>query len=213
MQLATKDYLLPLRFLLGLILAAGITLSLFWGMQHLIGTADHNFSEASRGQLLDFVRLKREEIIERKKPKPKKPPPVTPAPPPPPTARFDEITPEIQKIGISATQVETKIRLGGGGFSFGAGEGDYLPLVKVAPIYPRRAASRGIAGYCIVEYTVTAQGATKGVKLVADACSHSIFEKPSLEAAGKFKYKPRIIDGQAIEVSGVRNKFTYQLED
>lgn len=212
MQLATRDYLLPLRFLLGLVFATGITLSLFWGMQYLIVATDHNLDDASKGQLLDFVRVKREEIVERKKPKPKKPPLAKPAPPPP-TARFDEITPEIQKIGISAAQVETEIKFGSSGFNLGVGEGDYLPLVKVAPAYPRRAASRGIEGYCIVEYTVTAQGATKGVELVADACSNSIFEKPSLEAAGKFKYKPRIIDGQAIEVSGVRNKFTYKLEN
>jgi len=27
----------------------------------------------------------------------------------------------------------------------------------------------------------------------------------------KFKYKPRVVDGQAIEVPGVQNKFTYEI--
>ena len=46
---------------------------------------------------------------------------------------------------------------GTGGLS--ASDGEYLPIVKVAPIYPRRAQSRGVSGYCIVEYTVTTSGA------------------------------------------------------
>jgi protein TonB len=29
----------------------------------------------------------------------------------------------------------------------------------------------------------------------------------------KFKYKPRIVDGEPIEVAGVQNKITFQLED
>ena len=39
-----------------------------------------------------------------------------------------------------------------------------------------------------------------------------MFEKASVKASLKFKYKPRVIDGEAIEVPGVQNKFTYELE-
>ena len=53
--------------------------------------------------------------------------------------------------------METDIEMSGG-FSLGVGEGDYLPIVKVAPIYPQRALVRGIEGYCVVQYTVTRQG-------------------------------------------------------
>jgi protein TonB len=42
-----------------------------------------------------------------------------------------------------------------------SGDGEYLPIVKVAPIYPRRAQTRGITGYCIVEYTVTKSGSIR----------------------------------------------------
>ena len=35
----------------------------------------------------------------------------------------------------------------------------------------------------------------------------------SVKAALKFKYKPRVVDGEAIEVAGVQNKFTYTLEN
>jgi protein TonB len=43
--------------------------------------------------------------------------------------------------------------------------------------------------------------------------THSVFERPALKAVLKFKYKPRIVDGEPIEVAGVQNKITFQLED
>jgi len=34
-----------------------------------------------------------------------------------------------------------------------------------------------------------------------------------LQAATKFKYKPRVVDGQPIEVPGVQNKITFLIEE
>ena len=92
-----------------------------------------------------------------------------------------------------------------------SGDGEYLPIVKVAPIYPRRAQTRGISGYCIVEYVVTTTGAIRDPQTV-DCQPKGIFERASLKASEKFKYKPRIVDGEPIEVAGVQNKFTFELE-
>ena len=92
-----------------------------------------------------------------------------------------------------------------------SGDGEYLPIVKVAPIYPRRAQTRGITGYCIVEYTVTRTGSIRDPKPV-DCQPSGVFESASVKASLKFKYKPRVVDGEAIEVAGVQNKFTYELE-
>lgn len=208
----TRDPMMAVRLLIGLLLGAFVTLGLFWVMQYLIATADRSLDEAKRGALVDFVRVKKNEVIERKQIKPRKPPPPDAPPPEPPTPKLDDLTPSADKIAISAVPVETDIDLSSGGFSLGVGEGDYLPIVKVAPIYPRRAVSRGVEGFCIVEYTVTRSGTTRDARVVPDQCSSSLFEKASVDAALKFKYKPRVIDGAAVEVPGVRNKFTYELE-
>ena len=208
----TKDPMMAVRLLIGLLLGAVVTLGLFWVMQYLIATADRSLDDAKRGALVDFVRVKKNEVIERKQIKPRKPPPPDAPPPEPPAPKLDDLTPSADKIAISAVPVETDIDLTSGGFSLGVGEGDYLPIVKVAPIYPRRAVSRGVEGFCIVEYTVTRSGTTRDARVIPDQCSSSLFEKASVDAALKFKYKPRVIDGQAVEVPGVRNKFTYELE-
>ena len=57
---------------------------------------------------------------------------------------------------------------------------------------------------------MTAAGTTRDVKVIKDRCTSSIFYRPSIEAAQRFKYKPRIIDGVAVEVEGVLNMFHYR---
>ncbi len=201
-----------IRLAIGLVMALAVTLSLFWLMQYLIETADRSLNEDSAGNLVNFVRVKRDEAIERRQLKPKKPAQPDTPPPQPPTPQLDNLNPSADKIAISAVPVETDIEMTGG-FSLGVGEGDYLPIVKVAPIYPNRALTRGIEGFCVVQYTVTALGTTKDPLIIESQCTSSLFHRASLNAALKFKYKPRILDGQAVEVPGVQNKFTYEITE
>jgi len=200
------------RLLIGVLVAVFVTLGLLWTMQYLIEIADGELDESVRGNLVDFVRLKRDESIQRRQLKPKKPPPPDQPPPEPPTPKLDNLNPTAEKIAISAVPADTEIELTGGGFSLGIGEGDYLPIVKVAPVYPQRALSRGIDGFCVVEYTVTKTGTIINPVVIESQCTSSLFHRASIQAALKFKYKPRIIDGEAIDVPGVRNKFTYEIE-
>jgi protein TonB len=200
------------RLVTGLVVGLAVTLSLFWLMQYLIATADRSLNDDTAGNLLDFVRVKRDESVKTRQLKPKKPPPPDAPPPQPPTPQLDNLNPNAEKIAISAVPVETDIKMTGG-FSLGVGEGDYLPIVKVAPIYPNRALTRGIEGYCVVQYTVTSMGTTKDPVIVESQCTSSLFHRASLNAALKFKYKPRIMDGEAVEVPGVQNKFTYEITE
>lgn len=211
-QLAQNQAAGLVRLVIGLVMAMAVTLSLFWLMQYLIETADRTLNDDGAGNLVDFVRVKRDEAIERRQLKPKKPPPPDKAPPQPPTPQLDNLNPNAEKIAISAVPVETDIEMTGG-FSLGVGEGDYLPIVKVAPIYPNRALTRGIEGFCVVQYTVTRQGTTKDPVVIESQCTSSLFHRASVNAALKFKYKPRIMDGEAVEVPGVQNKFTYEITE
>ena len=199
------------RLFIGALLAVAVTAGLFWTMSYLIKSTNANLDESGMSNIVDFVRLKRDESIQRRQLKPEKPPQPETPPPQPPTPQLENLNPNAEKIAISAVPVETDIEMSGG-FSLGVGEGDYLPIVKVAPIYPQRALSRGIEGHCVVSYTVTRQGTIRDPFIVEDNCTSSLFHNASLQASQKFKYKPRVIDGQAVEVPGVQNKFTYEIE-
>jgi len=201
-----------IRLAIGAVLGFVITAGLFWMMQYMIETADRSLNEGGITNIVDFVRLKRDEDIERRQRKPEKPPEPEQPPPEPPKPQMENLDPNAEKIAVSAPPAETDIEMTGG-FSLGVGEGDYLPIVKVAPIYPQRALARGIEGFCVVQYTVTRNGTIKDPFVIENQCTSSMFHRASVEAALKFKYKPRVLDGQTVEVPGVQNKFTYEITE
>ena len=140
--------------------------------------------------------------------KPEKP--DDPEEPPPDLEPIQFETQIDMNVANAAPITGVNLNLNASGMS--SGDGEYLPIVKVAPIYPRRAQTRGISGYCIVEYTVTKSGSIRD-PFAVDCQPKGIFERASLKASEKFKYKPRVVDGEPIEVAGVQNKFTYELEN
>ncbi len=198
------------RYGFGALVGAVVAISLLWVMQYLIATGKDVISDRQKVHFMDFVRVEKDQSVERKTRKPKKPPAPEEQPPDMPQPQQDQVNPQAESIYVAP------VGIGGGDMdiasSFGleASDGEYLPIVKVAPIYPRRAQSRGVEGYCTIEYTVTKNGTTTNPRVVD--CSSSLFEKASIEAALKFKYKPRVINGEAIDVPGVRNRFTYVLD-
>jgi protein TonB len=197
-----------IRLLLGAALAIPVAGGLFFIMQYLIATANPEIDDSKTRRLPDIFMPEREietNVTEQKPDKvddPEEPPP-------------DLDTPDLDmnmdvEVVNTAPQASVDVEISSSGMS--TGDGEYLPIVKVAPIYPRRAQTRGITGYCIVEYTVTTSGAIRD-PVPVDCQPAGVFESASVKAALKFKYKPRVVDGEAIEVAGVQNKFTYELEN
>ena len=181
------------------------TFGLFLLMHLMIYRAAPALKEENPRKIADII-MEHEEIQTfREEQLPDKPDEVEEQPPEP---ELPDIQPEdiSQNFDLSIGRARININIGKG---FSA-DGEYLPIVKVAPIYPRIAQTRGLEGYCIVEYTVTTSGAVRD-PVVVD-CPNRVFARASLKASLKFKYKPRIVDGEPVEVTGVLNKFTYELE-
>jgi len=199
------------RLLFSLIMALVVTVCLFWFMQNLIETADNSLDHESVTSILEFVRVERDEIIRTPIPKPEMPPKPDLQPPQPPELQLDNPNPTSVEVKVASIPVVTEVDIEGS-YNLGV-EGDYLPIVKVAPIYPNRALTRGIEGFCVVQYTVTRLGTIKDPVVVQDQCSSTLFYDASVNAALKFKYKPRVVSGQEVEVTGVQNKFTYEITD
>jgi len=199
------------RYLMGLTLSVLVTLGLLWSMQALITGGQNALTDAPRGNVLDFIRLKKEQQLVKKERKPQKP--AKPKEPPPPMVQpqISQSNPNANAVSTNfAANIDADIGLSGG-LSLGSGDGDYLPIVKVAPIYPRRAQSRGIEGYAIVEFTVTKNGSVQSPSVV-ESKPEGVFDRAAMDAALKFKYKPRVVDGVAMAVSGVRNKISFQID-
>ena len=115
-------------------------------------------------------------------------------------------------IDRSQVQMDTGLELSNASIS--ATDGDYLPLVAIAPQYPTRAAQRGIQGWCLVSFTVDGLGnVVEETITVVDAEPADIFDRSSERAAARFKFQPRVVDGKGVEVAGVQYLFRYELED
>ena len=194
------------RIFVSILLALPVVVGLFMVMHSLIDR-DFENPEVSNQKIADLVQPDEEIELQTTAKKPEK---VEDPEEPPPEIDMAQIDLNMDtNIDNIAPTAAIDISISTTGMS--SGDGEYLPIVKVAPIYPRRAQTRGISGYCIVEYTVTTSGAIRD-PVAVDCQPSGVFEKASVKAATKFKYKPRVVDGEAIEVAGVQNKFTYELE-
>lgn len=197
------------RYALSLLSGALITFTLLWVMQVLIATGKRAIVDDDGITIGDFIRVKKEEVIKRDEDEPEPPPEVQEPPPDlPPQQAEDFDTAQTLSIGGSISKLQLG-KLGGG--RIGLGDGDYLPIVRVDAVYPRRAQSRGLEGQCLVEFTVDTTGATKDARIVE--CTSSLFANASIKAALKWKYKPRVVDGVPQEVPGVQTIITYEMED
>ncbi len=196
-----------LRWLIGGVLGAAMTAGLFVIMYSLIEFSDQPLDESGPLKIASIDMPDTEIEARVKEAKPDKPEDPETPPPELQSPELDDFDLDTSGMNMAFTP-KANIKIGAAGLA--ASDGEYLPIVKVQPIYPRRAAQRGIEGYCIVEYTVTKNGSIRDP--IAVDCQPTIFARASVKAALKFKYKPRVIDGVAQEVPGVRNKFTYQLD-
>lgn len=188
-------------------LAAATTASLIFLMQFLIARDMQEPTDAKEFKVVDITMPDRQIETQYDTPEAVKPDDPTP-PPEMPEMDFD--TPDVNPnaINMGAPKVAANLKVGGiGGFS---SDGEYLPIVKVQPVYPRRALQRGIEGYVIVEFVVTKNGSVRD-PVVVEAEPEGIFNRAAIKAALKFKYKPRVVDGEPIEVPGVRNKITFAI--
>ena len=186
---------------------------LTWFMYTLIHSSQQELDESSRAHIIEFVRLKRQEASvsrDRRPPRPQvEEQPAAPATPQVDNSQADTV------LNVSETILPNGIGgdLSIGDLGFDSSDGEYLPIVKVAPVYPHRAQFKGLEGNCVVMYTVTTNGSTRDVEVVEHMCDDKIFWAPSIAAAKKFKYKPRIIDGEPVEVHRVTNRFIYEMLD
>jgi len=194
------------RSFIGALVAIPVAFGLFFIMQSLIDK-EYEQDEIKGRKIADIVTPERELEVNTKEVKPDKV--EDPEEPPPELEPLELDFDTDMDVSNIAPAASVNVEISSSGMA--SGDGEYLPIVKVAPIYPRRAQTRGITGYCIVEYTVTKSGSIRDPQPV-DCSPSGVFERASVKAAEKFKYKPRVVDGEPIEVAGVQNKFTYELE-
>jgi len=200
------------RWLVSMAMATGITLGLFYFMQALIATGERFDQRVNVVKIVDATMPDIElEVIEEID-KPELIEEVVQDTPDTPEKQINLDAGPSLNIERASVDIDTNLSLDNASIS--ATDGDYLPLVAIAPQYPTRAAQRGIEGWCLVSFTVDGMGnVVEDTITVVDAEPASIFDRSSIRAATRFKFQPRVVDGQGVEVPGVQYLFRYQLEE
>lgn len=196
------------RHLTAGLLAVFVTFGLFYLMQALILGKDMKLGEAG-GHMIDFVRLKKDSEVETKKRKmPDKKEPEEP--PPPPDLTTTRMNKPSQDMGNMAFAIDVNVDVGGTDIAIAASDSDVIPIVRVNPQYPLRASERGIEGWVEVEFTISKLGTVKE-PMVINSHPSSIFDRSALKAIRKWKYNPKIEDGEPVERSGVKVRLKFEL--
>ena len=135
---------------------------------------------------------------------PKKPPPPK-NPPPPPKMQIAKTDQTVQKMPqLDLPNLDVPMSSGAGMFigNFASvdktEEGDIIPIVVIRPMYPRDAAIKGLEGWVKVEFTITEAGTVKSPRVV-DSQPPRVFNREAIRAILKWKFKPRVIDGVAVD--------------
>ena len=194
---------LPLAGIFAILLAG----SLFWTLRILIGegTDVNDLRAATR---IEFTRMrrdtdvqtKREDKVERERP---------------------PVQPELPQMSLQSGGVENSVAMltpnldprgAMQGMKLSAGsDRDVIPLVRINPDYPQRALSRGVEGWVIVQFTITAAGTVKDA-IVIDAQPKNMFDDAALKAIARWRYNPKVEEGVAVERIGVQTIIRFQLE-
>ena len=198
------------RYAFSIVTGVVITLSLLFVMHLLIEYGESAVTKERTRHNLEFVRVKRNEALNTEDYTPEKPPKPPETPPETPPQDMDNIDPDAPSINIAAPTVDTNTDIGGPG-GMNIAEGDYLPIVRVAPVYPARALSRGLEGYVDMSFTVTTAGTVRDPIVIFS--TSSLFERAATRAVLKFKYKPRVVDGVPVDVPNVKTRITFKIEE
>jgi len=194
------------RFPVAVVFALTLASSLFWTLWTL--TSVEFKLEEVKAVRIDFTRMRQDsQTASRREEK------VELEPPP--------VAPDVPKLAVSSGGVDnnimtlaptidtssamTGIKLGGGS------DRDVMPLVRINPDYPPRALSRGIEGWVQIQFTITATGTVKDAVVVKS--SSQMFEEAAIKAILRWRYNPKIENGEGVERVGMQTILRFELED
>ncbi len=193
----------PLSFVFSILITLGLILTMYG----LIKMDEPDLEAKKSIKLPDFKASPRNEDLQTIAPKPDRPDDVQEQPDIPDV----DVTPDRIDINSNLALGAVKVGINRDLKGFDSNDGEYLPIFRAPPIYPRRAQERGLCGYVDLSFTVTAAGSVRDP--IVTASSSSMFESAAKKAAVKYKYKPRQVGGKPVDVSGVEVRISFEMED
>lgn len=200
-----------------LLFGAPVTFSLFLLMANLV-SQPAKLGESSESRVIDFSRNTNFNKVQTKtRSLPKAPPKPQEAPKMPKIAVKAQVDAPTPKLAMNVPLMANSLSLGDGPYLGGAtggagGTSDraVMPLVRIEPQYPRKAAMTGKQGWVRLTFDVNSTGGVENVSVV-EANPPRIFNQAAKRALLKWKYQPKLEEGKPVPMRGLKVQLDFKL--
>lgn len=193
------------KIIIVIVLASATTFGLFAFMAFLISSNEIIIADTMPIVPFDIAQVPEDsKVIEKSKPhfEPPVPPPVMPR---------NTITPVVTTVNTDFNYQHSGLIIDETGSELSPMKGlpdeDARPIVRVNPKYPMDAANKGIEGWVVLVFDISAIGEVINVK-VLDSEPRRIFDQAAKQALKKWKYRAKSVDGEHVS----QHNFTVQLD-
>jgi len=201
-----------IRLVIGVPVAAIVTVFLFYVMQDLIKVDEvdqpdeiEDVTFSINDEVAEVEARVRDTTIDDVQQ-------VDPPPPPPQIERQRAEQPSEGLATVMGAIPDFEApQLNSDSVSFSVSDRDAQPLVRIEPQYPLRAAERGIEGSCYVRFDVTPDGTPTNIDIYQ--CDSSFFERASSRAVERWRYNPKVENGVPVARRGVETRFDFRLAE
>lgn len=193
-----------IRYTVAVVLAIVVTLVTFYIMHTLISGTGGDRENLEPPPGIRFGPVEIDETVETRDRRRPPPPPPPEEPPPPPDMEIAQMEQQVQEMP-DMDMPDLDLSMTGSGPFLGSmnqgdrtAEGDVVPLVRIQPQYPRDAAVAQIEGYVTVRFTIDKTGSVRSPRVI-DSDPPRVFDREAIRAILRWKFKPRVVDGEAVE--------------
>lgn len=205
-------------YVAALVFGGPVTFSLFLLMAHLV-SQPAKLGESSETRVIDFSRTSTfNEVQTKTRSLPKAPPKPQEAPKMPKIAVKAKVDAPTPKMAMNVPTMANSLSLGDGPYLGGAAGGgaggssdrSVMPLVRIEPQYPRKAAMTGKQGWVRLQFDVNETGGVENVEVV-ESRPPRIFDQAAKRALLKWKYQPKLQDGKPVAMRGLKVQLDFKL--
>lgn len=205
-------------YITALIFGGPVTFSLFLLMAHLV-SHPAKLGESSETSIINFSRTSNFNKVQTKtRQLPKAPPKPKEAPEMPKMAVKAQVDAPTPKMAMNTPLLSNSLSLGDGPYLGGAtgggqtsGNRAVMPLVRIEPQYPRKAAMSGKQGWVRLSFDVNTGGGVENVQVISSTPPR-IFDQAAKRALLKWKYQPKLVDGKPVAMKGLKVQLDFKLQ-
>ncbi len=208
-------------YTMAVIFGLPVTFILFFVMASLISQPAKLGTSNGDENFIDFIRsVPQNNLQTRRRTLPKKPPAPKKSPKMPKLALNTQNDAPSPKMAMNVPLLSNSLSLGSGPYLGGGvggsadsgGDQSLMPLIRIEPQYPQKAARSGKEGWVKLLIDINTVGGVENVSIVSSKPPR-IFNQAAKRALLKWKYKPKIVDGKAVASKGIGVHLDFKLSN